>query len=70
MISSGMSSSAITIPWVIFTRFSAQSLQPSGKTGSIFSTPFGTQSYFTGARAVPGIFIQDAPLLSEWNFGV
>ncbi len=29
---------------------------------------FGTQSYFTGARAVPGLFIQDAPLLSEWNF--
>ena len=29
---------------------------------------FHTQSYFTGARAVPGIFIKDAPLLSEWDY--
>jgi hypothetical protein len=29
---------------------------------------FHTQSYFTGTRAIPGIFIQDAPLLPQWNF--
>jgi hypothetical protein len=29
---------------------------------------YHTQSYFTGARAVNGIFIQDAPLLPEWSF--
>ncbi len=29
---------------------------------------FHTQSYFTGTRAKPGVFIQDAPLLPQWSF--
>ena len=29
---------------------------------------FHAQSFFTGARAVTGIFIQDAPLLPEWSY--
>jgi hypothetical protein len=29
---------------------------------------FHAQSFFTGNRAVPGIFIQDAPLLPEWSY--
>ncbi len=39
-----------------------------GKNWVDILNDFHTQSYFTGARAVAGVFIQDAPLLPEWNF--
>jgi hypothetical protein len=29
---------------------------------------FHTQSFFTGSRAIPGVFIQDAPLLPQWSY--
>ena len=39
-----------------------------GKNWVDILNAFHTQSYFTGTRAIPGIFIQDAPLLPEWSF--
>lgn len=40
-----------------------------GKNWVDILNAFGTQSYFTGDRALSGVFIQDAPLLPEWSFG-
>jgi hypothetical protein len=31
---------------------------------------YHTQSYFTGNRAVSGVFLQDASLLPQWSFGL
>jgi hypothetical protein len=40
----------------------------NGKSWVDILNAYHTQSYFTGTRAVPSVFIQDAPLLPQWTF--
>lgn len=40
----------------------------AGKNWVDILNSFHTQSFFTGTRAVNGIFLQDAPLLPQWSY--